>query len=73
MNSKRVVIDTDTQRGALFRIDEAGGRYFVYRVEVGLISNSPRRIGDARVLSDALELAKGSLGRPVRNVSISEW
>lgn len=73
MNGKRVVIDTDTQRGALFRIDEVGSRYFVYRVEVGLISNSPRRIGDAGVISDALELAKGSLGRPVRIVSISEW
>jgi hypothetical protein len=73
MTTRRVVIDTDRKRGHLFKIEESNGRYYVYRVEVGLMSNTSRKVGEARQLSDALEIAKTSLSGPVRNIKVGEW
>ena len=71
---KRVVIDTDHQRGRLFKIARGpDGRYFVYRIKVGLLVNRQNKVGEARQLSDAISVAKSSLQETVRNVRVSDW
>lgn len=71
--TKKVVIDTNREKGQVFRVSESNGRYFVYDVEVGLLSDTQKRIGEARSLQDALEIIKASVRGTVREVRIKDW
>jgi len=71
--SKKIVIDTDRKKGQLFKVSESSGKFYVYDVDVGFISNSATKIGEARSLQDAIEIIKASVDGTVRNIKIGEW
>lgn len=70
MSDKKIVIDTDRQKGQLFKVTESGGRFYVYDADVGLICTSWKKIGESRTLHDAIELIKASVPGTVRNIRI---
>jgi hypothetical protein len=72
MGDKRIVIDTDRQRGQLFEVSEYRGRFYVYDIDVGFIFNDRTKIGEARSLHDAIEIIKASVAGCVRNVKIED-
>ncbi len=55
----------------LYRVNESNGKYTAYRVDVGIISNSYSKIGEAHNLDDALTLINNHAGRPVEK--IKKW
>lgn len=71
--AKKIVIDTDRKRGQLFKVSESGGRFYVYDIDVGLLSDSQKKIGESRSLQDAIEIIKASVDGTVRNVKIEDW
>ena len=73
MSAKKVVIDTDRKKGQLFKVSETSGRFYVYDIDVGFISNDQKKLGEARNMADAIEIIKASVGGTVRNVKISDW
>jgi hypothetical protein len=73
MGAKKVTIDTDQHKGRLFKVTESSGRYYVYAVDIGFICNDQKKLGEARNMTDALEIVKASVSGTVRNVKITEW
>lgn len=69
MNTKKVT--TDGRYENLFKVSEYRGKYYVYRVKVGFISNSTIEIGNAGSFEDALSLIKSYAGDAID--SISDW
>lgn len=72
-SNKKIVVDTNRQKGQLFKVSESDERFYVYDVDVGFISNTYRKIGETRNLKDAIELIKASVDGEVRNVKILDW
>lgn len=70
---KKVVVDTNRQKGQLFKVSESGGTFYVYDIDVGIFSNTDKKIGETRNLKDAIELIKASVNGEVRNVRIVDW
>jgi hypothetical protein len=70
MTRKKVVIDTDRKRGQLFYVNEHNGHFYIYDIDVGVVFNDQKKIGEARSLSDAIEIIKASVSGSVRNVRI---
>jgi len=54
----------------LYKISEHAGRFHVYHVEVGLISNADRSIGKTRSHRDALDLIKSHSGNNIQEEPI---
>lgn len=73
MSAKRIVIDTDRKKGQLFKVSESSGKFYVYDVNVGFISDSLTKIGESRSLQDAIEIIKASVDGTVRNIKIADW
>jgi hypothetical protein len=71
--SKKIVIDTDKKKGQLFKVSESSGKFYVYDVDVGFISDNTTKIGEARSLQDAIEIIKASVDGTVRNIKIADW
>ena len=67
MSAKKIVIDTDRQKGQLFKVSESGGKYYVYDVDVGFLGSAQKKIGEARNLQDAIEIIKSSVRGSVKN------
>jgi hypothetical protein len=55
----------------LFKVSSYDGTYYVYQVNVGLISNDNSLIGKTRSLEDALTLIRSYAGRDIEK--ISDW
>lgn len=55
----------------LFKVSEYGGKFYVYKVKIGLISNSSNEIGHAGSFEDALSLIKSYSGYGIK--SIKDW
>ncbi|MEP6670261.1 MAG: hypothetical protein ABJF10_13960 [Chthoniobacter sp.] len=70
MTKRTVVVDTDRQRGQLYYVNEYAGRFYIYDVDVGLIFDDKKKIGESRSLADALEIIKSHVGGSVRDVRI---
>ena len=73
MCSKRIVIDTASNRGQLFKVSEYGGRFYVYKVRVRLITNDYDQIGESRSLEDAIQIIKAYADGSVCDIKISDW
>ena len=71
--AKKIVIDTDKKRGQLFKVSEAGGRFYIYHVAPGVFFNNQKTIGESKNLQDAIEIIKSSVDGSVRNVKIEDW
>lgn len=68
--TKKVTIETSKKK-YYFVIKESSGIYDVYQtVSFGWISDDNRKIGRARSLNDAIELAKTNVEGSVRDVDI---
>lgn len=55
----------------MFKVSSYDGTYYVYQVNVGLISNDNSLIGKTRSLEDALTLIRSYAGRDIEK--ISDW
>ena len=73
MSTKKIVIDTDRARGQLFKVSESSGRFTIYDVDVGFITDDLKKIGEARSLEDAIQVIKAAVSGTVRNIKISDW
>lgn len=71
--NRRIVIDTDKERGQLFKVSECSGRYTAYRVRIGLLFDNSTKVGEARSLEDIVTIIKTHVPGTVRNVRIDPW
>lgn len=71
MSDKRVTVKDCPNRFDLYKVSHGGGRYYVFRVDVGFLSNVYREVGSARNLGDALDLVKSSSGGT--RLQIDDW
>lgn len=69
MANKKIVVDTNRQRGQLFRVSESGGRFHVYDYEGPM--GFDKSIGEACSLEDAIQLIKAYSGGSIRK--IEDW
>lgn len=65
-NDKKVVVKGGGKN--LYKITESGGWYCVYKVDVGLMSNSSNNIGKTKSLPDALDLIKSHSGKDIQEI-----
>lgn len=72
MSSKMVSVDTERDRGLLYRIDEYNGTHYVYNYG-GFWVTKQGCIGETRSLGDALEIIKLHVKDKVQNIKISDW
>ena len=70
MTKRKVVVDTDRQRGQLYYVNEYDGRFYVYDVDVGILFDDKKKIGESRNLADALEIIKSHVSGTVRDIRI---
>lgn len=73
MNEKKVVAYTSGGSGQLFKVNESGGRFYVYDVDVGFFGSSMKKIGEARSLADAIDIIKSFVGQRVHRVKVAPW
>ncbi len=73
MSSKKIVIDTDRKKGLLFKVSESGGRFYAYKVNVGVITDDLKKVGESRSMEDALQIIKASVDGSVRDIKMSDW
>lgn len=71
--AKKIAVDTDRKSGQLFRVSESDGTFYIYRIEVGLVFDDKKKLGEADTLADALEIIKASVPGRVTDIRISEW
>ncbi|NOX66239.1 MAG: hypothetical protein GXO85_10740 [Chlorobi bacterium] len=69
MNTKKVVTNGGGEN--LFKVSEYRGKFYVYKVKVGFISDSSKEIGSAGSFEDALYLIKSYTGRGIDK--IRDW
>ena len=69
MNTKQVTTNGGFEN--LFKVSEYRGKYYVYKVKVGFISDSSIEIGSAGSFEDALSLIKSYSGYGIKN--IRDW
>ncbi len=55
----------------LFKVSEYRGKFYVYKVKIGFISDSSTEIGSAGSFEDALSLIKSYSGYGIK--SIRDW
>lgn len=67
MKDRKVVVQGGGEN--LYRISESNGIYTAYKINVNLISNSARNIGQTKNLEDALSLIKVHSGKEIKEVS----
>ena len=72
MATKKVIIHTDQQRGQIFRVSSSGSKYIVYAVDSGVFFDDSRKVGEARSMDDAIEIAKSFARGNVRNIEIKD-
>ena len=65
-NDKKIVVKGGGKN--LYRITESGGWHYVYKVDVGFISNSSNNIGKTKSVSDALDLIKSHSGKDIQEI-----
>ena len=73
MATRKVVVDTSSSKGQLFKVWESGGVFHVYKVNVGFLWDGETSIGNASSLADSIELIKASVEGTVYDVKISDW
>ena len=66
-NHKRVVVRGGGKN--LYKVAEYDGWFYVYKVDVGFISDSSASIGKTRSLKDALDLIKSHSGKEIKEIS----
>lgn len=64
---KKVVVEGGGAN--LYKISEYDGCFYTYKVDVGFLSDSNRSIGNARSLSDALEIIKAHSGKGIKEIN----
>jgi len=64
---RRVVVEGGGAN--LYKISEYSGWFYVYKVDVGLLSSSDRSIGKASSLTDALAIIKSHSGKEIKEIS----
>lgn len=69
MSTKEVVVQGGGDN--LYKVSEYSGTYYVYKVSIGIFSNTDHDIGKTRDFSDALSIIKAHSGREIK--SIKDW
>lgn len=67
MPKKKIVVDTDREKGKLYYISDSSGTFYVYKYREW---SSDDNIGQARTFADALEIVKAHVSGTVRNLRI---
>ena len=73
MSTKKIVVKTKNDKQTDFKISESNDGFTVYKIEYGTFTNTLRRLGEADEFDDALEIAKSSVGGPIKCVDIKGW
>ena len=72
MSMKKVVVkDCPRKSINLYKVSESSGKFYVYQIDPGFISDTHNEVGTSRSLRDALELVKAYSGG--NNLQISDW
>lgn len=62
------ITEVVVEGGGLYSITGYGGKYTVYRVRLGFLSNDRTSLGTASSLEGALTLIKVNSGRPIKSI-----
>ena len=66
ISERRVVVKGGGKN--LYRVSESGGWFYVYKIDVGILSSNKHNIGKTRSLDDALALVRSHSGREIESV-----
>ena len=67
MADKRVEVQNG--KGGYYKIHENGNKYTVYRVNIGIIVDDKKNIGEVKSLEDALSLIRSHSGQEIKKIS----
>jgi hypothetical protein len=66
MARRRVVVEGGGAN--LYEISDSGGRYYAYKIKVGLVFDDRVSLGSCRTLQDAISLVQAHSGRRIRSI-----
>lgn len=67
MGAKQVVVQGGGDN--LYKVSESSRTFYVYRIDVGIFSNTHYEIGQTRNFEDALSLIKSHSGKGIKKIS----